>query len=447
MKNKKTIKNVLILVGIVVAALFFINMSFASSDGKVNVETANIRETADENAKILEQLSQGDNVEILEKQGNWYKIKSKGITGYLREDLIEVKNEEKTVETSTTVEAEKTNSNQETEKSTNIEAENETKTQEDSTENKNSEEKTKKVSEDTKLKIVPAINATDILEVKKDEEVTITETLGDWVCIQTSTTKGWIRADKLKSAKEEKQEETKTEEQPQVEEKQETLLKKAYVNTQTANMRKEANTASEIVTSLTLNTEVEVYAEENGWSKIKVNVQEGYISTALLSDKKTETSRSLETPRKKAESTTTENTSTKKETTTQSTTSTTTQTSGKGATVVATAKNYIGSKYVYGATGPNSFDCSGFTQYVFKLHGVSLNRTAAAQYSNGVAVDRANLQPGDLVMFGKSGINHVGIYIGGGQIVHAANPSRGVTIDTITSGYYNNNYVGARRVM
>lgn len=438
MKNKKTIRNVLILAGIAVAALFFINMSFASSDGKVNVETANIRETADENAKILEQLSQGDNVEILEKQGNWYKIKSKGITGYLREDLIEVKNEEKTVETSTTVETEKQEST-DNDKENNV--------QETTTEETSSEEKTKKVSEDTKLKIVPAINATDILEVKKDEEVTITETLGDWVCIQTSTTKGWIRADKLKSAKEEKQEETKTEEQPQVEEKQETLLKKAYVNTQTANMRKEANTASEIVTSLTLNTEVEVYAEENGWSKIKVNGQEGYISTALLSDKKTETSRSLETPRKKAESTTTENTSTKKETTTQSTTSTTTQTSGKGATVVATAKNYIGSKYVYGATGPNSFDCSGFTQYVFKLHGVSLNRTAAAQYSNGVAVDRANLQPGDLVMFGKSGINHVGIYIGGGQIVHAANPSRGVTIDTITSGYYNNNYVGARRVM
>lgn len=438
MKNKKTIRNVLILAGIAVAALFFINMSFASSDGKVNVETANIRETADENAKILEQLSQGDNVEILEKQGNWYKIKSKGITGYLREDLIEVKNEEKTVETSATVETEKQEST-DNDKENNV--------QETTTEETSSEEKTKKVSEDTKLKIVPAINATDILEVKKDEEVTITETLGDWVCIQTSTTKGWIRADKLKSAKEEKQEETKTEEQPQVEEKQETLLKKAYVNTQTANMRKEANTASEIVTSLTLNTEVEVYAEENGWSKIKVNGQEGYISTALLSDKKTETSRSLETPRKKAESTTTENTSTKKETTTQSTTSTTTQTSGKGATVVATAKNYIGSKYVYGATGPNSFDCSGFTQYVFKLHGVSLNRTAAAQYSNGVAVDRANLQPGDLVMFGKSGINHVGIYIGGGQIVHAANPSRGVTIDTITSGYYNNNYVGARRVM
>ncbi len=100
-------------------------------------------------------------------------------------------------------------------------------------------------------------------------------------------------------------------------------------------------------------------------------------------------------------------------------------------------------------SGPNSFDCSGFTSYVFKLHGISLSRTAQGQYSNGTAVARSNLQAGDLVMFGlsASGINHVGIYIGGGQIVHAANPSRGVTIDSITSGYYNNKYVGARRVM
>ena len=123
--------------------------------------------------------------------------------------------------------------------------------------------------------------------------------------------------------------------------------------------------------------------------------------------------------------------------------------SGKGATVVETAKRYIGCSYVYGATGPSSFDCSGFTCYVFGLHGVSLNRTAAGQYSNGVYVSRGQLQPGDLVMFGSSASNitHVGIYIGGGQIVHAANKSRGVTTDTINSGYYNNNYVGARRVM
>ena len=61
---------------------------------------------------------------------------------------------------------------------------------------------------------------------------------------------------------------------------------------------------------------------------------------------------------------------------------------------------------------PSGFDCSGFTSYIYKQFGVSLNRTAAGQYSNGSAVSRSELQAGDLVMFGQSGINHVGIYMG-----------------------------------
>ena len=294
--------------------------------------------------------------------------------------------------------------------------------------------------EDTKLKIVPSINAADIIEVKKGEEVIITETINDWVCVQTKTTKGWIYKEKLKS-KEDKKEEKQTTEQNQVEE--ESKLKTLYIGSESVNLRKEANTNSEVVTKLSLNTAVDVYAEENGWSKVKVNGKEGYISSSLLSEKKKETSRSLETPRTKTSENSSENTKTSQE----KETTTTVPVSGKGATVVETAKKYIGCSYVYGASGPSSFDCSGFTSYVFKQHGISLNRTAAGQYSNGVAVSRDQLQPGDLVMFGKSGINHVGIYIGGGQIVHAANKSRGVTTDTINSGYYNNNYVGARRVM
>ena len=115
--------------------------------------------------------------------------------------------------------------------------------------------------------------------------------------------------------------------------------------------------------------------------------------------------------------------------------------------VINYALQFVGNPYVYGGNSLTSgTDCSGFTSLVFKHFGITLNRTAAGQYSNGTAVSRANLQPGDLVMFGKSGINHVAIYAGGGMIVHAANSSRGVTTDTINSGYYNNNYVGARRI-
>ena len=205
-------------------------------------------------------------------------------------------------------------------------------------------------------------------------------------------------------------------------------------------LRAEPNTSSEIVANVTVNTSVDVYEEKDGWSKVKIKslTKEGYISTALLSDTKQETSRGTEATRNKTQKSTTP---------VVNETTTTTTTSEGGTSVVAKAKQYIGSRYVYGGSSPSGFDCSGFTSYVYKQFGVSLNRTAAGQYSNGTAVSKSQLQPGDLVMFGKSGINHVGIYIGGGRMVHAANPSRGVTTDTINSGYYANNYVGARRVM
>lgn len=440
MKSKKNIKSIVILAGISIVALFFINISFAANTAKVSVETANLRETADTNSKILELLSQNQEVTILEKEGEWYKVKAQGITGYLRQDVIALNESEQNATTQTSTEP--TQSEQE-EQPTGENQENQANEPETNAvdENQNKDEKTKKVAEDTKLKIVPAINATETIEVKKDQEVTIIEKINGWVCIEVDTVKGWIREEKLKSIQEQpanEQEENKnSEEQPTASETAETLLKTLYVNTETVNLRQEATTSSEIVAKLKLNTTVEVYKELDGWFKVKAEGKEGYISSSLLSDKKQEvTSRSSTTSR------TNSNTSTDKPVET-----TTTATSKIGATVVQTASNYIGSRYVYGASGPNSFDCSGFTSYIYKQHGVSLNRTAAGQYSNGTAVARSDLQPGDLVMFGKSGINHVGIYIGGGNIVHAANPQRGVTIDTINSGYYNNNYVGARRII
>ena len=437
MKSKKSIKSIVTVAILGIAVLFFINSSFAANTAKVNVETANLRETADSNSKILEQLSLNQEVEVIEQSGDWYKVKAMGITGYLRQDLITV---EQSQEEPTNTSVEENTQATQTESETNTTPEENNEEQQDNNSSTKRDGATKKVTEDTKLKIVPAINATDIIEVKKDEEVIVTETINDWMCVETETTKGWIRKEKLKDVEEnqETQQEENKEETTENQQVAEWVIKILFVNAVTVNVRKEANTDSEVVVKLSLNTSVDVYAEENGWSKVKVEDKEGYISSALLSDKKQETSRSLETPRKQAEQT-------QEQTNTQATTSS----SGQGAKVVETAKSYIGSKYVYGATGPNSFDCSGFTYYIYKQYGVSLSRTAAAQYKNGTAVSRSDLQLGDLIMFGPSasGINHVGIYIGGGKIVHAANASRGVTTDTINSGYYNKNYVGARRVL
>ena len=298
------------------------------------------------------------------------------------------------------------------------------------------------IEEDTKLKIVPVINATETIEVKKDEEVNVTEIINGWVCVETQNTKGWIRKENILTKAEqekiaqEQQAAQEAAEQQAVQEQAQSSQKTMYVNASTVNVRKEPNTSSEIVTNATMNTEVVVQSEEGGWSKVTVNGRDGYIATNLLSATRQTISRSSTTRRS--------TTSTQTQDTTASTTS---SASSSGAAVVAKAKSYIGYKYVYGGSSPSTgFDCSGFTSYIYKQFGVSLNRTAAGQYSNGTAVSRANLQPGDLVMFGKSGINHVGIYIGGGMIVHAENKTTGVTTDTINSGYYNNNYVGARRI-
>lgn len=422
MKSKNKVIGIIMMAILGITILFFTNVNLAANTAKVNVETANLRETADENSRILKQLSLNDNVEVLEEANNWCKVKVNNITGYVRQDLLAMENKEETENKTSNITQTEVKEEQPVTESTETTSE-------------------RIIKEDTKLKIVPSINATDIVEVKKDEKVNVVESINGWICVQTNVAKGWIREEKLTTKAEiEKQEEAKKQE----EQKQEEIkpIKTAYIKETKVNVRKEANQNSEVITKLKLNTSVEVYSEENGWSKVRVDGKEGYISTELLSDKKIEktenktTSRSATTTRKA-----------NKEENNQETT--TTAVSGKGATVVETAKKYIGCKYVYGASGPNSFDCSGFTSYIFRLHGVNLNRTAKGQYSNGTAVARNSLQPGDLVMFGPSvsGINHVGIYIGGGKIVHAANPSRGVTIDSITSGYYNKNYVGARRVI
>jgi cell wall-associated NlpC family hydrolase len=100
--------------------------------------------------------------------------------------------------------------------------------------------------------------------------------------------------------------------------------------------------------------------------------------------------------------------------------------SGKGAQVVAFAKAQLGKPYVFGATGPGSYDCSGLTMAAWKSVGVQLDRTSEAQFHDGVPVSQSDLQPGDLVFFYGSAPSHVGIYVGNGTIIHAPRPGRGV---------------------
>lgn len=125
-----------------------------------------------------------------------------------------------------------------------------------------------------------------------------------------------------------------------------------------------------------------------------------------------------------------------------------------GDDVVAKAKQYLGCPYVYGKAGPNSFDCSGFTSYIYNQMGYTINRTASTQLnSNGTSVAYADLKPGDLVFFRDysctKSASHVGIYIGGGQFIHASSSrsGTGVKISSLSETWYANRYVGAKRII
>jgi peptidoglycan DL-endopeptidase LytE len=119
------------------------------------------------------------------------------------------------------------------------------------------------------------------------------------------------------------------------------------------------------------------------------------------------------------------------------------------AHVRASALGYLGTPYVWGGTTPSGVDCSGLVYLVYSPYVANLPRTSYDQWTAGVAVDRADLAPGDLVFFNTdgSGASHVGIYIGDGQFVHPAATAQRVIVDRLDASYYATHYLGARRVL
>ncbi|MGB3014971.1 MAG: C40 family peptidase, partial [Candidatus Nanopelagicales bacterium] len=118
------------------------------------------------------------------------------------------------------------------------------------------------------------------------------------------------------------------------------------------------------------------------------------------------------------------------------------------ASLVRVALNQKGERYVSGASGPNRFDCSGFTMYVYKkATGKYLPHFSGAQMRKAKRVGRKHLKPGDLMFFGPGGSQHVSMYIGKGKMIHATNPRSGVRIDSINMGYYKARYAGAGRII
>ncbi|TDB85954.1 hypothetical protein E1264_19440 [Actinomadura sp. KC216] len=117
--------------------------------------------------------------------------------------------------------------------------------------------------------------------------------------------------------------------------------------------------------------------------------------------------------------------------------------SGPARAALSFAYAQLGKPYQYGAEGPGSYDCSGLTMKAWAAAGVNITRTTNSQYAATKRIDKSNLQPGDLVFF--SGLGHVGMYVGGGKMIHAPSTGKNVQIVSITSGYYLSNYYGSGR--
>ena len=417
--------------------------------GTITTETIRIREEPSTDSRILEIGNLNEEVEVIGEEGDWYQVNFRDTTGYIHKDYIELEEElpsttssdgqeEQNQTNQTSVENQTTTDNQ-----TENQTENNTDNNQETTQTTNSTQQItlgNVLNQDTYGYLLPNITSIRIMQLERGTTVNLITTIANWTKIEVNESEVWVSNNYLAlengqqpttQEPEQQPEETPEEEQPE-ETQSLTINQEGYVSSNAAaRMRQEPNTESEILIRLPANTIVTVISEENDWYKVSYNGQEGYISKELITmgtpPAEEPSSRTLEEPR--------------------STDTISNNTSAEG--IVSTAQNFLGGAYVSGGTSPSGFDCSGFTQYVYKQNGITIARTSSAQANNGTPVSRENLQPGDLVYFnnGAGGsIGHVGIYVGNGQFIHAANANRGIVYDTIESGYYSTYYAGARRM-
>ncbi len=541
----KKIKFSIRLFAIVLGLLLCMQMSSYATTGKSTGANVRIRKSASTDAEVIDLLGLDETVEILSKEGDWYKVSFKGKTGYVSQSLIStneeieannspevnnqnVENNENSeglneqgntnLENTDQQNSENTdqqnnensensdgqnneNSNNEQNNNQNVD-ENTNQTTTNETESNTVQNKVYKMAENADINILPVVTSEHIGEVKKDDEVTLISNAGLWVFIKAENVNGWIRIDKLSAENvsvgngnpngedtdnnettdnnengentennQNTDNEIKNDENTNNEAENDYAPKTMYSKVEAVNVRSEANTSSEVVSSIGLNTEIKVIGEENGWYKVEVDGKSGYIRNDLLSNEKTEvTSRSNDIDRNAVvnqnsseqtqmqtnTSTALENSVAEKNTENVVTTTAENQTSSvptsstgvTGNDIVEYAKQFLGCRYVYGAAGPSSFDCSGLTMYVYKHFGYSLSHSSKVQATQGTAVT-GDLQPGDILVFSNDGrtVGHVGIYIGNDQFIHASDSSTGVIISRLSDKWNKSKYWGARRIL
>ncbi|NSW89306.1 MAG: SH3 domain-containing protein [Firmicutes bacterium] len=359
-------------------------------EGIVNVEYLNVRQNPSTSATIVGQLLKDTEVKINDNSGDWYNITFNNLTGWVYGDYVTVKE----ASTSSSGESPKpTGSTGEEDKKTGVVTATVLNVREGA---------------GTSTKVIAQLN--NGMEVKILEEDN-TKDAFCWYKVNYGNINGWVSGEYISFKNE--------------------PIDEGVVNVSVANVRSGPSLTSGVVTQLKSGSKVNIYSWYGEWYKIKL--EDGsfaWIFGELVTTRKSLLPRSSLASRGGAtggESS-----------------------SSLGQQIVNYAKKFLGVRYVWGGTSPNGFDCSGLVQYVFRQFGISLNRVAADQAKQGTKVTRAQLKPGDLVFFNTdsdSVIDHVGIYIGNNQFIHASNGRGKVLIDPLNSGYYNGRLVTARRIV
>lgn len=304
--NKKIIP---IIAGTVVisatALMTFSNKAIAKTGIVYNVETGLlIRETPDKNANILDSLLNGAGVEVVGEEGNYYKIKYNGITGYVTKSYVNVDGEVPKTETKTETKTENKVENTTTETKTEEKVENKvgenktentatnatTTTTTTTTETKTTSSFKAKLLDKAKVYVLPLVNTSKLGEIEKDKEVTVISKTGNWCYVQTDSISGWIftsRVEKVDTPVEKPTENNNNNNNNNNSNNNSTSNKKMYVAFEYCNVRESATTDSAKVTSANHNTEVEILGKEGEWYKVNVNGKTGYIREDQLSESQT----------------------------------------------------------------------------------------------------------------------------------------------------------------
>ncbi|WAM32293.1 C40 family peptidase [Caldicellulosiruptor naganoensis] len=293
--------------------------------------------------------------------------------------------------------------------------------------------KTAEATTTVNIRSAPSTSAKILGVFPKGFKAQVLTSSGGWVKISYDGIVGYVKADYIKLTKDAKVsnvvKSSATSKQTVAQMPTATVLK------DNARVRSDKSTSSKILKTLSKGSKVYILSrEQNGWIKVKTaDGVVGYMAYYLLKMSSTSSTKMSSRGGYDRENEVAYN-------------------GTLADRILEFAKNFLGVRYRYGGSSPSTgFDCSGFVQYVFRNFGIRLERTAADMAaSNGVRISPSELKPGDLVFFdtdgGRNYINHVGIYIGNGQYIHASSARRCVTISNLTSKY-GTSFMMAKRVI